>query len=473
MSRKLVSNSIVALAGTTAQKALGFLTTLVLARGLGQDGFGIYSFVGVYMFFFGFFVDLGMERVVTRELARAPGRSGLVLGNAIILKLCLCAVAIPAAYVVAWLMQVPEEVHYCIVIAAFGLPLTVELMLRSYLQSRYEMKYAYAVTLPSGLSFLALAGLCVYWSLPVHAVYYAALLNGALTLGLLMAITIPRARPILRPQRALLQMLLRDASEVGLFVILFMLAMRIDQILLFKLGGAAQVGRYAAAVKVTEALSILPEALMLTVFPMLAASQASAPERFRETYRLSFKYLSAVILPVALVLTVMRQQFVGVVFGAQYADSSMPLAVLAWGMFFAYTGAVYINLFIVQHQQRLLLLVSVLTLAVNIAANLLLIPPFGATGAALATVVANLVGFLCWAFLPTTAPFIRVCIVEAVRPLAGVAVAWALVALLSLEGTVAVAFVLALYALVMVVSGGFSLSDVELVRRLLATEPAA
>src|SRR5437899_12398290 len=106
---------------------------MVLARGLGQDGFGVYSFVGVYMFFAGFFVDLGMERVVTRELARAPVRIPALLGNAILLKLGLCAVAAPAAYVVARLLGVGDEARYCIVIAACGLPLSVELIFRSYL----------------------------------------------------------------------------------------------------------------------------------------------------------------------------------------------------------------------------------------------------------------------------------------------------------------------------------------------------
>src|SRR5438552_17238429 len=121
MLRKLASNTAVAFGGTTAHKALGFATTLVLARGLGQDGFGIYAFVGVYIFFFGFLVDLGMDRVVTRELAESPARAPQVLGNAIVLRVGLCAVAIPVAVVVARWMQVASAAQYCILLAAIGL----------------------------------------------------------------------------------------------------------------------------------------------------------------------------------------------------------------------------------------------------------------------------------------------------------------------------------------------------------------
>jgi len=468
--RRLASNTLIALGGTTALKALGLVTTLVLARGLGDDGFGVYSFVGVFMFFLGFVVDLGMERVVTRELAAAPARIPRLLGNAIILKLALSVVAIPAAYLIARLMGVPDDVRYCILIAALGLPFTVELMFRSYLQSQFQMGYAYAVTLPTGVTFLLLAWLCVRWSLPVSAIFWAALLNGAFTLGLLLLITLPRVRPVLRPERALLGMLVRDAGEVGLFVVMFMLAMRIDQLLLFQLRGAPDVGQYAVAVKVTEALSIVPEALMLTVFPLLASTHNSAPGRFRRTYRLSFKYLSAIILPVALVLTVARHDVVVIAFGEHYRDSATPLAILAWGMFFTYTGAVYLNLFIVQRQQRLLLLVSLITLALNIGLNVLLIPPYGASGSAAATLVASFAGFVCWLLIPATAPFMTTCFSEAARPLLSVAVAWLALSWLSLSGLTAALLGVALYAVVLVLSGGIGRGDVDLIRRFLTAE---
>ena len=163
MLRKLVSNTLIGLGGTATQKALAFVTTLVLARGLGQEGFGIYSFVGVYIFFFAFLVDLGMERVVTRGLSESRERIGRLLGNALILKLALAAVAVPVAYVVALFMHVSGEVQYCILLAALGLPLSVDLLFRSYFQSQYQVHYIYLITLPGSIMFLLLAALCIYW----------------------------------------------------------------------------------------------------------------------------------------------------------------------------------------------------------------------------------------------------------------------------------------------------------------------
>src|ERR1700687_5094413 len=140
MLRKLAGNTLFGLVGTTAQRALLLVTTLVLARGLGQDGFGTYSFVGIFIFFFAFVVDLGMERVVTRELSQAPRRIGRISGNAIVLKLTLSAVAIPAACFVAWLMGVPSETRYCIFVAALGLALVDEGLFRACFHGPFDAK---------------------------------------------------------------------------------------------------------------------------------------------------------------------------------------------------------------------------------------------------------------------------------------------------------------------------------------------
>jgi len=183
--------------------------------------------------------------------------------------------------------------------------------------------------------------------------------------------------------------------------------------------------------------------------------------------------LSTIILPGALVITVLREPCVRVFFGEGYRESAVPLAVLAWGMFFAYTGAVYLNLFIVRRLQRLMVVVSVGTLAVNVVVNLWLIPRYGATGAAVATVVSNIFGYAVWALHPETAPFMAECTRVTARPLAGVALAWLVLAVTGADGLVAAAVAAGVYGGTLLLTGGVTRSDLNLLRRLVASESAA
>src|SRR5262249_47454007 len=120
-----------------------------------------------------------------------------------------------------------------------------------------------------------------------------------------------------------------------------------------------------------------------------------------------------------------------------------------------------------------LVVVSAVAAAVNIACNLWLIPSYGAVGAALSMVLGNVAGFICWALHPATSPFIAECMAESVRPFAAVLIAWLGVNVLALEGVAAASLALVIYAMAMLVTGGFSRSDLDLVRRLFAVEPAA
>src|SRR5262249_36660968 len=148
------------------------------------------------------------------------------------------------------------------------------------------------------------------------------------------------------------------------------------------------------------------------------------------------------------------------------------LAILTWGMYFAYTGAVYLSLFVIEHLQRVMVLVSAAALVVNVAVNLLLIPSYGAVGTAVAVVAGNVVGFGLFAALPETGRFMRSCVGETARPFIGVMVAWASVAAVGLSGIIAAVVALAVYLGVMLLSRGLDWSDLHLVRRLFATESA-
>lgn len=471
---RLTGNTLIGFAGTAVQRLLTFATTLVLARGLGEEGFGVYAFVVAYMFLFAFLSDLGIERVVTREIARRPDLAGELVGSALAVKLGLSGLAALAAVGTAFLLGLPPEATLCIVVTSLGLPLTVELVFRGYFQSRFRAGWSFATTMPATLIFLAASVATVHWRLPLHLLFAVGLVTGPCVLGALLWLAHYRFGLRLRVRRARVREILGHSVAVGGFVFLFILAMRIDQVMLFQLRDAAEVGFYAVAVRLGEALVIIPEAVLITLFPLLVRSEQHSAERFHHTYRLGFKYLAALSVPIALLLTLLRREIVAVVFGPEYAPAELALAVLAWNTFFGYVGVVYVNLFLAQARQRLLLVVSAIAVSTNIILNLILIPPWGATGAATATLIASAVGFLCWLAAPATRPYMVACLFECWRPVLAAALAMVVVWTLGWQGWAAGAAVAAAYSLLVWLLGGVAWSDVRLVQRLFATddEPA-
>lgn len=465
---RLASNTAIGFVGNAAQRGLAFAITLVLARGLGGDGFGLYSYVVSYMFLFAFFADLGIERVVTREVSRTPQFAGELLGSALVVKLGLSLLAMSAAVGSAVVIGMSGDAFYCILLAAVGLPMSVEHVFRGYFQSRFQVAYTYAITLPATVWFLAAAVVVTAYRLPVYTLFAIGLLSAPLILLSLLWVSHYRLHLRLRPRGRRMRAMLRDSMELGGFIFLFMLSMRLDQVMLFHLRGDLEVGHYAVGVRLSEALALIPEALLMTLFPLLVSSETSAPERFHHTYRLGFKYLAAVSVFFAFALTLVRHEVVTLLFGPAYDAAAPSLAILAWNMFFGYVGVIYLSLFVAQSRHRLLLLVSAGALAVNIALNLLWIPPYGATGAATATLAANAVGFACWLGLRETRPYMLTCLQESWRCLLAAAVSAAVLWELGLGGVGAVVLLFVLYAGLLWALGGVLWSDVRLVQRLFA-----
>ncbi len=468
--RRLFSNTVVVVIGAALQRLLSFATTLVLARGLGGEHFGVYAFVVTYMFIFSFLVDLGFERMVTREIARTPERTGRLIGTGIIIRSMLSVTAAVAAIAVAWCLRLPSSTRWCIVVAALNLPLSVESFVRAFFQARYEMHRAYMLSLPGTLAFLLLAATTMWMGRSLVWVFGAALAAGVFSVSLMFWIAIPQMHVVWRPDWRLARSLWRQAWELGAVLFIWLITLRIDQLLLYWLRSASDVGQYAVAVKITEALSMISESTMVTVFPLLASTERTAQQRFQRIYQVTVRYLVALVLPIALVATVERELIMRALFGAAYVAGADALAILAWGMVFSYIAAVYVSLIIVRGQQPLLALVSAVSLVANVALNLLWIPRWGATGAAAAMLATNAGSFLLLCVAPQSRSMMRGCCAAAARPLAALAASVVLVGWLA-PVDLRLWIALPLYLMALPVFGAVGAQDWALARQLLRSTP--
>jgi len=468
--RRLLSNTLIVIGGTAAQRLLQFATTVLLARGLGGEVYGQYIFVVAYMFIFSFLVDLGLERVIAREIARTPELTGELLGTGFLIRGILSLFVAAAAIAVATILDLPSVTWWCILVSAVGLPLTVETLLRAFFQTRFEMHYPYMLTLPGGLLFVLLAMLVIWNGSSLAWIFVAGLVTGTISIAVMLWIALPKMQVVWRVNPALLRRLWRDAWELGAMNFIWLVALRIDQLLLYWLRDPTELGYYSVAVKLTEALNLISESAMVTVFPLLASSELAAPQRFERIYRLTLRYLIALALPIGLLVTLEGERIIRIMFGESYLAGAPALTVLGWWVFFAYTGAVYANLMIVRSQQRLIVLISLVALAINIGLNLLFIPRWGATGAALATFASSTGSFLLFSIAPPSRALMRVCWVESVRPLAAVAITAFIVAMA--PGVWRSLVVLPSYLVLLFALGGVGREDWAFVRRLLRAPPA-
>jgi len=130
----------------------------------------------------------------------------------------------------------------------------------------------------------------------------------------------------------------------------------------------------------------------------------TSPESLKIVYKLSFKYILMIILPIATGITLLSKQITILLFGKEFLPSVPALAILIWSEVFVFYGIVHQNLLISTNQQKIDLRFTFIAAVANIILNLILIPVYGIVGASIATLFSYALGAgaIIGLFIPAT-----------------------------------------------------------------------
>jgi O-antigen/teichoic acid export membrane protein len=178
-------------------------------------------------------------------------------------------------------------------------------------------------------------------------------------------------------------------SVSGLFVMVFM---RIDQIMLSKMIGMEAVGIYSVAVLLVEAPNVvimIAATLLLPIFSRLRGDQKMAT-----ILSVSFRTAAWGSLIIVTLYSLFGDQILRILWGEQYIAALMPLKVLAWSALFMWVGGLHGPIMVAFNLVKYAPILVLFQATVNVLLNFLLIPKFGPTGAAAATGLSYLSGFM-------------------------------------------------------------------------------
>lgn len=164
--------------------------------------------------------------------------------------------------------------------------------------------------------------------------------------------------------------------------------LKVDVLMLQSLSGSEVAGFYAAATRLSEAVYVFPAILMQVLAPQLAQLHKINPRRFQLRLQLAYDVVIVGGLLVAVLFTTFNTLLIDQIFGAGFSASANILAIHAWSAVFMFMGFVNSRWHVIAGMQTFTLTRTVFGLLLNVCLNLILIPSFGASGAACATVVS-------------------------------------------------------------------------------------
>jgi len=152
------------------------------------------------------------------------------------------------------------------------------------------------------------------------------------------------------------------------------------------------LGQYVAAVRVSELFEFLPAAFIVSMAPVLSVS-VNDPKRFQDYTDKLFRYFMIASSGICVFMSAGAGLIVRVLYGSQFLPAGPLLAVLIWSEIAVFFATVVYNVLIAKNQQWLLPVPTLVGAAINVALNVVLIPRYGAAGAAWATLVSYTVAW--------------------------------------------------------------------------------
>lgn len=187
--------------------------------------------------------------------------------------------------------------------------------------------------------------------------------------------------------------LLKESLPLFGFVVLTNIFLQIDVVILDLFKGHYDVGIYSAGSRLTMPLSIIPGAIVTTVFPILV-KRLKENENTDFINNLVIKLLYFVSFVIAAVFTFESTSIVSIIFGSQYIATAYSASILYWCQIFLFFGFYSLSVLIADNRQHYNFIYAGIQAVVNVSFCLLLIPKYSYVGASIAKLIASFISFV-------------------------------------------------------------------------------
>lgn len=391
IKNKTVKNAGYLIVGKVVQMLFGLIVGLLTARYLGPSNYGLINYANAYIGFFAALCTLGINNVLVKEFVDHPGEEGKVIGTTLGLRAVssiLCSVAIIA---ISSILDAGEPTTILIVaLSSVGMVFHIVETFNYWFQSRLESKVTAISTL---IAYLVSAAYKIYLLATGKPVTYFAITTSLdyLCLGILLYVQYRKhkgGKLCFSWQYG--KQLFAKSRHFILSGMMISIYGQTDKLMLKQMIGESEIGYYATAVSLCGMWCFILSAIIDSVYPsIMEADKAGDEQLFKKRNIQLYAIVFYMSTAVSLGFTVLAKPIIYIMYGVNYLPAVNPLRIITWYTAFSYLGVARNAWVVAKERQRYLFAIYAASAMANVLLNYLLIPMMGASGAAIASLVAQ------------------------------------------------------------------------------------
>jgi O-antigen/teichoic acid export membrane protein len=375
-----------------------FGSGLIVARWLGPEGFGTYGVLSVTVALAVQIGSAGLPSANTFFIARDRTKLAPIWLNSLFFGLVVGSLLVAAVLGLAWLRpSLFGGVSVgLLAVAAASIPFQLLFLLGLNVLlgiDRIRQLNLFDALLPAWVLVNAVLVLIVLR----EQLFVLVSFNTAVAIILSLLLALYSAREVSKQTRSrkftpnlpLLKAMLSYGVKFYISIVAWTIILRADLLIVNRFRGADEAWVYAVASQFSFLLLMLPGVIASLLFPRVASSRDETGELTVEAARHTTLIMLLTCLAAAALSFVLP-----LIYGARFADATVLLLLLLPGVFFMGLESVLVQHFTGTGLPVTIPVFWLITLAVNVGLNLLVIPAFGARGAAITSTLSYALIFL-------------------------------------------------------------------------------
>ncbi len=394
---KTLQDLLKVLSGNIVAQGIGFLAIIIISRDLGPEQYGIFSLLLAIFTVATQVSDFGVSTSYVKYVSENLSKAKEIFVTVILSKVMLSLLVITTLYfssgfISDFFFESREYKRLIEIIAIAILFHAFFAVIVSHFQAVQNFKiFAYLNIAHNFLKLLSVIIVTFAFSQEKHLDYFI-ITYAFVVVTLILAISLKNYRLFSYIKQFNLNYFIQ-IYKLGFWIFLSSLAtmiiMRLDIMMLQKMSTPSEVGYYSVAMNLAMIFPLIAVSLVATLLPKM---EQFLKERSMREYIFVVLSKTKYVVLIFILLELIAPFIIKLIFGNIFSHSVKIFQILAFGMLIiVLTNPISILIYYI-NKARVATVINWIQLPINYIGNLILIPIFGASGAALSTVIVYMVG---------------------------------------------------------------------------------
>lgn len=375
------------------QMILSFIIGILSARYLGPENYGSLNYTASFVTFFTSISTLGMDSVIIKKMIEQPEREGNFLGGSIILRfLSSVASSLMVVGFVVFFNQGDREKFVLILLQSVQLLFQTLNIFDSWFQRYLKSKY---ISIAKIVASIVVMGYKLFLLATSQSVAWFAFSNSLTSIVVAVVLLIfykkSNAPKLVWDIKSGL-CILKDSYHYIFSGLMTAVYGQMDKIMIGKMLTDTSVGLYTTGMSICNMWIFVPLAIINSFRPnILSLRQSGEMELYNKRLRQLYSFIIWLCLGVSVIICVFAPVIISLLYGESYMGAVNTLRIAIWCETFSMIGTARGIWILAEGKNKYVKYYLAIGAGVNLVLNSIMIPILGIEGAALATLITQII----------------------------------------------------------------------------------